>query len=440
MRNAFKIAQTLLVAALYAFLLTSGVAFSEVARSLGARHVRVPRTDRPNRPLWTTRTTGGIPGFGVGDGYVIAQTYSLANGAEQASTTALDAQTGRLLWKAHATSPVNGSPLFLAVDNGVERVIPRTGVVVWRSNMHCEKSASPSYVAVSGNTVYVGCQGGALFSLSALSGRVVAHSNPAMVDNYDQIIPLGKEMIGVSGPASGGRMYRQSAIVNRTTLSTLVKFLPDVSILGERNGDVFLSDICCLGRNTDSSPAAIERVSLRTGALVSSVRLHPYSRKLPPENDLPGAGPVRLIGDQLYVATSTTLFVYNLSRLDAPRVLYDYLAGRASFIADRYAFIQMRPIATTTRVALVDLSKPTPRIIWSDTSGGWFMSPWQPQLGPSVQLRAAAFGGQKSTILHIANGRVNRIDTACDLATSNYSYILSLCEAPRRYAMYKVGS
>ncbi|MHB8141821.1 MAG: PQQ-binding-like beta-propeller repeat protein [Vulcanimicrobiaceae bacterium] len=387
---------------------------------------------------WSRYVTGAIENSKIYQGVVF---FGLSRLDGTTSTQAYDVRTGRRLWKQTGAYPLSGSSLFLAVGTAVEHVDAHTGRTIWRSvplcvepraatpkrtGIHVEFGlpvrpspppalAAPTYVVTIGKTLYVGCNGGKIVALHLSNGRVFASAHPAHLDEYDQIVSLGHDALGISGRASGAYMFRQSAIVKRDTLATIVVFGPDHRIIGTHDGDAIIADVCCQGTHSDSWPADIERVSLTSGETMSDVSLHPYPHPLPPDRDLPGPGLVLAVGNDLYVATHSALFVYDLRHLRArPRVVYADLVSLPTFIIDRrYLSIEEGKPGTVRRVALLDAYNGMRVIETNNTGGSSFGSP----RGSTRQI--FTFSGSRI--------RFVTVDASCDLSATSKTYAFMIC-------------
>lgn len=330
------------------------------------------------RALWTRYVTADVYKAKI---YQRVVAFSSLHPGGGTSTQAFDVRTGRLLWKRVGTLLLSGSPLFLAASATVESVDARTGRTIWRSVPVCAESrhirqkhtgldvefglptrpspqpalALPTYAAKVGKTLYVGCHGGRISALRLSDGHVVAHAHPLRLNDYDQIVLLGHGALGISGEASGAYMARQSAIVKRDTLATIIVFGPGHRIIGTRNGEAIVANVCCQGAHSDSWPADIERVSLTSGKTISESSLHPYPHPLPPDSDFPGPGVIFAVGNTLYVATHSALFAYDLTNLrGGPHMLYGDLANLPMLIDGRYLSIREGKPRDVRRVALLD--------------------------------------------------------------------------------------
>ncbi len=342
------------------------------------------------------------------------------------TTEAFDAQTGRHLWQRTGAVPLSGSSPYLAVGAVVERVDARTGRTIWRSPPLCGKTATapkntdfeppaaalPTYAATIGASLYVGCNGGKIFALRVSNGRVFASAYPAYLDNYDQIVSLGHDALGIGGGASGAYMYRQSAIVRSDSLIPIVVFGPGHRIIGARDKNAIVSDECCRGSHSDSWPANVEQISIPSGETVSDVSLHPYSHPPPPDHDRPGPGLMLAVGDDLYVATHSALFRYDLGSLGAaPRTLYGDLIDLPSISDQRYLTIEEGTPGNVRSVALLDVDNDMRVIRRTDGS--------QP----------AYSSGSTRELLTFSGGRVRPVvvDASCDLIASSEIFALTVC-------------
>jgi hypothetical protein len=274
-----------------------------------------------------------------------------------------------------------GSAGFLSIGDGVDRIDVRSGRSIWGATPRCKKQddgrpGEPSYVQIIGGMAYVGCRGGELLAVRASDGRTLATALPAFVDNYDQVISLGKNALGVGGSASGAYMYRQSAILRPRTLARVAVFLPNMRILGSHDGNAVVDDdgAGSQGRHTDSSPGTIDFVSLRTGEAVDFAILHPYAQPLPSDRDDPLSETAFQIGDALYVPTHTALFAYNLDHLNRqPKILYDDLADVPVPPDGRYLTIKEGTPGHVRKTSILDAGADM-RSIWSENDNAGFTS------------------------------------------------------------------
>jgi outer membrane protein assembly factor BamB len=379
----------------------------------------------PVSALWSRYVTGGVEGAKIDQGVVIFGVLQLDG---DTSTQGFDARTGRTLWKRTGALPLAGSSLFLAVGTTVEHVNARTGREIWRSAPLCGKTAIapksanfqppavalPTYAAAIGKSLYVGCNGGKIFALRLSDGHLFASAYPAYLDNYDQIVSLGHGALGIGGGASGAYMYRQSAIVRRDTLSTIVVFGPGHRIIAAGDGAAIVADECCRGAHDDSWPANIERVSLASGETESEVSLRPYPHPLPPDHDRPGPGLVLAVRNDLYVATHSALFLYDLRDLRArPRVLYEDLVDLPSMTDQRYLTVEEGKPGSVKRVAVLDAYNGM-RVIRSSTTSGS-----QPSYSPGSTRELLIFSGGYI--------RPVTVDASCSLAASSDKYAFTVC-------------
>ncbi len=384
----------------------------------------VPSIQARASALWSRAITGGVVNASIDHGAVIFGVDSRPLGGE--NTLALDLRTGKRLWERTGAVPLAGSPAFLAVGTSVEHVDERTGRAMWRSVPLC---VDPGTVAAIGNAVFVGCGGGKLLALRLSTGRVFAAAHPTQVDTYDQIVPLGRDALGIGGEASGAFLFRQSAIVTRGTLATFAALERDTRIIGERGGNAVVAETCCLGRHSDSSPADIEFVSLDTGKTVSAVSLHPYENPPPPDRDVPGAGIVLAVGSTLYVATHSALFAYDLGNLGRqPRTLYADLADEPMITAGRYLWIKEGTPGNVRRVAYLDAYAGM-RVIWSGTGGEF----------TTVHMYSP---GEMERRFIFSKGRVRlvMVDGSCTVQASSANYAFTICRNSDIASRVRLGS
>ena len=266
----------------------------------------------PARALWSRYVTGGVEESRIYQGVIIFGVLHLDNST---ATEAFDARTGRHLWQRTGAVPLSGSSPYLAVGAVVEHIDARTGRTIWRSAPLCGKTATapknadfqppavalPTYAATIGTSLYVGCNGGKIFALHLSSGRVFSSAYPAYLDNYDQIVSLGHDALGIGGEASGAYMYRQSAIVRSDSLAPIIVFGPGHRVIGARDGNAIVSDECCQGSHSDSWPANVEQISVPSGGTVSDVS---YIRTPIPRR------PTKIVLDRDSYWRSATIFTW----------------------------------------------------------------------------------------------------------------------------------
>jgi outer membrane protein assembly factor BamB len=169
----------------------------------------------PFRKLW--RYTGR-PLLEFPPIYVAGRLYFVDNSGW---ARALDADTGKLLWKRrighlNASSPAYSKHRLYIVnlDPGhIVKLDARTGRTIWKRSLPGRAESSP---VVVGRTVYFGCENGELFALSTVSGDVrwstplggAIKSAPAYEDGTLYVGDYGGYMNAVD--ASSGKLEWQS--------------------------------------------------------------------------------------------------------------------------------------------------------------------------------------------------------------------------------------
>ena len=172
-------------------------------------------SSRPFRKLW--RYTGR-PLLEFPPIYVAGRLYFVDNSGW---ARALDADTGKLLWKRrighlNASSPAYSKHRLYIVnlDPGhIVKLDARTGKTIWKRSLPGRAESSP---VVVGRTVYFGCENGELFALSTVSGDVrwstplggAIKSAPAYKDGTLYVGDYGGYMNAVD--ASSGKLEWQS--------------------------------------------------------------------------------------------------------------------------------------------------------------------------------------------------------------------------------------
>jgi hypothetical protein len=387
--------------------------------------------------LWSSTIAAGPHAVGVYENTVLVELYQ-ASGHPEVRTEGLDALTGKILWQRDYATATLGGPPFLAVRNAVERINVRTGATRWRSSPLCKAPhAIPTNAMMTVGIVYAGCNDGEIFALQASTGRILASAQPIDVTTLDSLVPLAYGTLGVSGYQDISMVHRR-AILKRETLSAVLALPPDVSYVAYRGDEMVAASTCCRGLHTDTWPATIQRYSLSTGKLLSSVDLHPQLPALPSEAQ-PGAGTVLLVGNHLYVATHSALFLYDLAHLSAPpRLVYGNLLG-ATLIDNRYFFLNEGTGGVASRVVLLDASARPAREAWTH-SGAWLPQPWTPELGPTLEVTSTTHK-RTAMVLRLRDMALFQIDSDCMLQTSNDRFAFTYCPStdparPPRLQMY----
>ncbi len=394
----------------------------------------VPPNDEPGvAPIWSVPSNAGRA-EAIADGALVVQLERMVDRRELFGVAVYDVASGKELWHRDGPLPVRGTPLFLVDGQSLERVDVRTGHVLWRSRALCPQyDQRPSYVTVVDASVYAGCNGGDLFRLDLVDGRVLASQDRISVDYYQQIEQLPHATLLVAGYASIG-MYTRSAILRAQTLEPVQTFTPDLDLLGVRNDEAILADVCCRGTPDTNSPGAVEGVSLTTGDTLWSTAIRPYHPPLPLSDVEPGAGVFVLAGDRLYVGTRTALFVYRTHDLSAigskapRRELYYDLRERPEVYGGRYLAISEGKGSTIRRSALFDTI--TARELWSDASRPWSAPP--PVGTPTIaEMYSVTPTDRRFILMRVSDGRILPIHTGCYLQAANERYAAALCGGRR---------
>ena len=294
-----------------------------------------PHASAATLAVWTRQVTGAVqnPKFYAGLVF-FGVDRSPAGGVE---TDAFDIETGRALWRRSGGLPAVGSTDYLVAGPRVERIDPLTGRSLWRSRALCSHgSESATYVASRKRTTYVGCAGGALFSLRSSTGQVIAVAHPTRVDSYDEMLFLGSGSMSVSGIASGAFLFRQSAILRDGSLAPVAALGRDAHVIGEWSGNAVVYDACCQGTPSDASPGVVRFISLASGREVNAEVLRPYG-SVTPTVDRPGAGIMVEDSGKLYLATHSAIFAYRLDDVkQPPQLVWHDLTMLPTLIDRRY--------------------------------------------------------------------------------------------------------
>jgi hypothetical protein len=414
-----------------------------------AAELALPSNEPGVAPKWSVPSNGGRA-VAIADGAIIVQNERMVDRQNRFGVTVYDIADGHELWHRDGPQPVPGTPLFLADGQSLEHVDIRTGSVRWRSRALCSKvSQAPSYVKIVGASVYAGCDGGELFRLDLADGRVLASQDGISVDSYQHIEPLPHGTLAVAGYASIG-MYTVSVILHAQTLKPIAPietFTPDLHILGVRNDQAIVADVCCRGTPDTNSPGAVWGVSLTSGDVLWSVAIHPYHPPLPLSDVEPGAGVFVLGGDRLYVGTRTALFVYSMDGLRtngsraSRRELYSDLRDRPQLYDGRYLGISEGKGPTVRRSALFDTV--TNRELWSDASSPWSAPPPPAEIATVAEMYNVTQNYRRFGILRLRDGRMLPMDTGCYVQAANQRYAAALCGRagqPLQLALYDLDS
>jgi hypothetical protein len=400
--------------------------------------------EQPAQPTWTALfPSGTITGIYGG---TVAIDSEHPNGVE-VGTEVRDTQSGKVLWRRPGDEPLffnESSDIFLHAGSALELVDATTGAPRWRSSALCAApTAIPTFASVIRNSVYAGCDGGEIFKLRLSDGRVLAAALPADVDDYDRVIPLTARAIGVSGKASSGMTYRQSAILNAATLKPIVVFKPDRYLVGTRGSAALVFNACCAGRRDQLAPGSLDVVSLRTGRTVDTTQLAPNPSAGAGSGS--GAGVPFLAGTRLFVATRNALLVYDVNHPNsAPHVLYSGLAEAPALVANRYFFVREGSGVNVRKVALVDALADPAVESWSDTQP-WRLQPYVPQYGPIVQILTAPEARERVVnLLRLTDMSRLNIHGWCTLSAATQTFAIANCPSydqahPSQMEAYAIG-
>lgn len=384
-------------------------------------------------PQWSV-SAGGGRAVSIADGAVIVQNERMVDRQGVFGVAVYDVASGKELWRREGPRPLRGTPLLLAAGQSLERVDVRSGSVLWRSRELClQANQDLAYAQVIAASVYAGCQGGDLFRLRLSDGRVLASQDRISVDSYEKLVPLPHGTLWVAGYASIG-MYTRSVMLRAQTLEPIKPietFAPDLLILGVRNDEAIVADVCCRGTPDTNSPGVVSGVSLRTGATRWSAAIHPYHPSLPLSDTEPGAGVFVLAGDKLYVGTRTALFVYRIEDLRTmgskapPREVYNDLRDRPEVYDGRYLGISEGKGSAVTRSALFDTI--AGRELWSDATRPWSLPPPTLETPAVVEMYSVTSSERRFALLRLSDGRLLRVDAGCYLEAANDRYAATLC-------------
>lgn len=259
--------------------------------------------------------TFDLPVEGLGDGIAIGGNTVIATNGVHAS--ALDARTGRLLWKTSAVANafIDGDRVLLnANTNGdVEARDVRSGRIHWRAHL-CPWLEGYNWGGIAAvstqRALVVGCTGGNLMILDRSSGRVL-HRNSIPESNGLSIEPIGPCAYAVAGVTDGATLVNHLAIFDCRNLDTIMEPRDDTSVVGAIGDVAIVDDWCCFGRPDVYRPASIFRVDLTKHHQSPEVDLTPEPQ-LYPSNQRPiGQGSrAFVIGKQLYLQVDHVLYDY----------------------------------------------------------------------------------------------------------------------------------
>jgi hypothetical protein len=310
---------------------------------------------------WQFTLPAGFDYYGVG----IASDAVVVSG--QPGLLALDARTGRLLWRRMGafTQPlIDGASVIVGSSDGAIRKRQlRNGAQVWESPYICEGSKRLFFAY---DKIAVGCSGGTVALVDRSSGALLRLSNEFQTSVVQNIRTLGSCSLHVSGYSSGAALRNEDEIVNCEDLHTVWQGI-DTSVLGSIGDIAIIDDWCCNGRPEEYRPATIYRVDLKSGHESSHLDLRPEQERYPPNSRPIGQGSgAFLFGNELYVNVDNTLYAYGDPRDNpkSPRVVTRDLSSLFA-IPGGLAYYETQPRPNIYRAALGTLSGATFRPLWS---------------------------------------------------------------------------
>lgn len=270
---------------------------------------RVTATATNGGRVWSTDVTpAGERGDSVSGGGVAYDSGHVYVTSGWGELVALDARSGKVIWRQRVGAPVSGAP---TAANGMVYVTTRNAVgwavragdgkVMWQTNGNTSSSGvmGVSAPAVSGGTVVFPFNSGQLLAVEAQSGNTLWSAQVAGV-RRGRSISVIRDMTG-DPVISGGRVYAGTSS-GRTDAFDLVTGMQDWSAADGANSPALPVGNAVFIVNDQ---AQLVRLDARNGAQVWAVDLPYYTDKKIKKQDKITAsfGPV-LAGGRLFVASS----------------------------------------------------------------------------------------------------------------------------------------
>ena len=211
-------------------------------------------------------------------------------------------------WRIHGVAPV---PKTSSVSNLVGAQEKHYRALASRARP-CRFAQVESKIH---GTTYIGCSAGSVVALDA-RGDIIASANVQM-DGLTSIVPAGRNAIAVSGFNDGAFLRNGLTFLRAKTLRQIgPKLISDNTFLGVIGDHAYIDDWCCFGRPDEYRPATIYSISMKNGAVSTSVDLAPDPKAHPANMQPLGQGEHNyLLGRFLYVVVGRTTYRYDILNL-----------------------------------------------------------------------------------------------------------------------------
>ena len=365
----------------------------------------------------------------------------------------LDPATGRLRWQrgGGASAMVLGdtAAYYGATGTILARALT-SGRALWERRAVCPPSTDTtstggvSVIVRHAGDLVVGCRGGRLVRMDAVSGRTLAHSDSAFVaESISDITPLGACAYGISGWSSGAALRGHAAIVDCKRLSVIVPEQDEMVIVGAIGNIAVLDERCCFGRPDVYRPATIVRANLTTGALSPEVDLTPEPNRYPPDHRPLGQGSAVLLeGSELYLVVDRSLYRYG-----DPRALSASPQRVAADLVDFPTFLRHGLLAVRLRVQGGAINDEIVRIrngalesLWSSRESGPVDFSYEGVAAPDVVTIRNTSEPRGQTFVRMNDGARLFIMDPCQMVGANRDLVLMLCTTDtlvgNRYLQY----
>lgn len=365
----------------------------------------------------------------------------------------LDRASGRLRWQRAADASVlalGDTAVFYGATGTIVSRALSSGRVLWERRSVCPSATDSTaaggvaMIARDAHNIVVGCRGGRLVRIAAVSGRIMAHSDTAFIaESIGEIAPLGACAYGVSGWSSGAALRSHAAIVDCKRLSVIVPEQDGMAILGAIENIAILDERCCFGRPDVYRPATIVRANLATGALSPEVDLTPEPDRYAPDHRPIGQGSAALLdGSALYLAVDRSLYGYG-----DPRALRSAPQRIAADLVDFPVVLRHGMLAVRLRVPdgaiddeIVRIRNGTLEALWSSRESAPGMFGYEPALAPDVLSVRKTDGSNGQTLVRIYDGTQLFVTDPCQLYGASRDLLVMLCTtdvlAGNRYLQY----
>jgi hypothetical protein len=192
---------------------------------------------------------------------------TLLLGGQAGKVTALDARSGRMLWRADESEvllPLGYDVVLGTLDGRIRLVNARSGSPLWTARA-CPANDAATALAVIAGDIVAGCSRGHVARIDLRTGRVAAQTDMTAVDQIDAIEPAGGCAINLKAHMSGAILSEQDAIVGCRSLRAIMPQRQEVWFLGTVAGRAVMADQCCGASGAMEKPVGVFTVDGSTG-------------------------------------------------------------------------------------------------------------------------------------------------------------------------------